>query len=327
MAAGVSILVCSYNGAKRLPKTLEHLALQHVPADILWEVIVVDNASTDDTTGIAKSEWAKYRLPRVGFSVLQELNPGKNNALDKGINNALYDYILICDDDNWLNADYIEKAYRIMQSDDRIGAAGGQGIGVSDVEFPAWFKNDGYAYAVGKQNPVSGDISAKKYLWGAGMIFRKSLYIKAYSKSPSLLSGPQKDLVTRGEDVEFCLRLLILGYTLFYDDSLMYQHYIPQNRLTDNYRKKLMSGFEDEAYILYLYSKMMTITHLNPFRKLMALFSGATRYLITKIYPNKRWSTAYESEGIYLLTGIELGQISIESKRIKNIFLQLTAVS
>ena len=69
--------------------------------------------------------------------------------------------------------DYVEKAYYRMQADDNIGAAGGQGIGVSNVEFPAWFKNDGYAYAVGKQGEASGNVSVKKYLWGAGMIFQK----------------------------------------------------------------------------------------------------------------------------------------------------------
>ena len=324
MAAGVSIVVCTYNGGNRLPKTLAHLALQKIVEDIPWEIIVVDNASTDNSLQIAEEEWIKYPS-KANFRVLSEPNPGKNNALDTGINSTVYDLVLICDDDNWLNEDYVEKAYQRMQSDDKIGAAGGRGIGVSDVEFPGWFEKDGYAFAVGKQAEATGDISGKKYLWGAGMIFRKSLYTKAYSGAPSFLSGPQKDLVTRGEDVEFCLRILILGYTLFYDDSLIYQHFIPQNRLTDDYRKKLLNGYNAETYILNLYSKMMTITRLDPLKKIAALCSGAARYLITKVYPNNKWSAKYESEGIYLLTGIELGQVSVESKRIRNVFRKLTA--
>jgi glycosyltransferase involved in cell wall biosynthesis len=178
MASGVSVLICSYNGASRLSKTLEHLALQKVSADIPWEIILIDNASTDNTSQIAEEEWHKYSS-KTNLRILQEPNAGKNNALDTGINNAIYDLILICDDDNWLNEDYVEKAYYRMQADDNIGAAGGQGIGVSNVEFPAWFKNDGYAYAVGKQGEASGNVSVKKYLWGAGMIFRKSIYIAA----------------------------------------------------------------------------------------------------------------------------------------------------
>jgi GT2 family glycosyltransferase len=45
--AGVSVVVCCHNSASRLPTTLHHLAAQEVPRDLGWEVIVVDNASTD----------------------------------------------------------------------------------------------------------------------------------------------------------------------------------------------------------------------------------------------------------------------------------------
>lgn len=52
--AGVSIVICCYNSASRLPETLQHIAEQEVAANISWEVIVVDNASTDNTQEIAK---------------------------------------------------------------------------------------------------------------------------------------------------------------------------------------------------------------------------------------------------------------------------------
>ncbi len=44
--AGVSVLLCSHNGAARLPGTLAHLRAQAGLADIPWEVVVVDNASS-----------------------------------------------------------------------------------------------------------------------------------------------------------------------------------------------------------------------------------------------------------------------------------------
>ena len=46
---GVSIVICCHNSAKLLPRTLEHLRAQEVDSTIPWEVIVVDNASTDNT--------------------------------------------------------------------------------------------------------------------------------------------------------------------------------------------------------------------------------------------------------------------------------------
>jgi hypothetical protein len=40
MQAGISVLVCSFNGSQRLPETLAHLAAQECPAEIQWELIV-----------------------------------------------------------------------------------------------------------------------------------------------------------------------------------------------------------------------------------------------------------------------------------------------
>ena len=54
---GISIIICCYNSAKRLHETLKHLALQQVSDTIHWEVILVNNNSTDATTQIALEIW------------------------------------------------------------------------------------------------------------------------------------------------------------------------------------------------------------------------------------------------------------------------------
>jgi len=52
---GVSVIICCYNSVKRLPVTLAHLKSQVVFGQIPWEVIVIDNASTDRTAEVAKN--------------------------------------------------------------------------------------------------------------------------------------------------------------------------------------------------------------------------------------------------------------------------------
>ena len=54
---GVSLVIVSYNGRKRLKPTLEHLARQR-KIDFNFEIIVVDNNSTDSTSQKAKELWA-----------------------------------------------------------------------------------------------------------------------------------------------------------------------------------------------------------------------------------------------------------------------------
>src|SRR5690348_8092021 len=73
---GISVVICTYNGAERLPQTLAHLAAQEDTGTIAWEVLVVDNASTDDTAEVARRCWpadapAPLRVvgePRMGLS-------------------------------------------------------------------------------------------------------------------------------------------------------------------------------------------------------------------------------------------------------------------
>ncbi len=55
ISKGVSVVVCCYNSAPRLPETLMHLFAQIVNPDIKWEIIIINNASTDDTLEVAQA--------------------------------------------------------------------------------------------------------------------------------------------------------------------------------------------------------------------------------------------------------------------------------
>lgn len=57
MKYGISVAVCCYNSSGRVPGTLEYLAQQQVSKKIPWEIIVVDNASTDRTSKAARDSW------------------------------------------------------------------------------------------------------------------------------------------------------------------------------------------------------------------------------------------------------------------------------
>jgi glycosyltransferase involved in cell wall biosynthesis len=61
--SGVSIIICAYNASKRIVPTLQHLQNQQFNKPISWEVIVVDNASDDNTSEIAVRYGIKIPLP------------------------------------------------------------------------------------------------------------------------------------------------------------------------------------------------------------------------------------------------------------------------
>ena len=93
-AIGISIIICCYNSAARLPETIKHLAIQCVPQGILWEVIIVNNASTDDTKLVANAEWAKYNTSAWGFKIVDEQEAGLSFAREKGIRASKFNYII-----------------------------------------------------------------------------------------------------------------------------------------------------------------------------------------------------------------------------------------
>lgn len=246
---GISVIVCCYNSALRLPNTIKHLALQQLSDTILWEVIVVNNASSDNTKEVSFFEWSKYSV-KAEFKVVYEKLPGIINARRRGINSSKYEYIVFCDDDNWLKCNYLQTAYNLLELLPRAGVIGGQGEVVTNCVLPEWWNTWKNGYGVGSQANQSGDITERGYIWGAGLISRKSILDQVFNpRYPFLLTGRKGDLITSGDDSEICSRVILLGWRLYYFENLHFFHYISKERLTYEYKEKLNSGFESMNYI------------------------------------------------------------------------------
>ena len=86
---GVSIVVCCYNSAARLPQTLRYLSRQIFQREFPWEVIVVDNASTDGTASVAKLEWARYNT-NGSLKVVTENIKGLSAARERGVRESTF---------------------------------------------------------------------------------------------------------------------------------------------------------------------------------------------------------------------------------------------
>ena len=186
---GISVIVCCYNSAKRLPETLKYLLAQRV-SGFDWEIIVVDNASTDSTSALSADILSKA-LATEKFKIIYEANPGLINARKKDISAAQFDYLLFCDDDNWLSDDYLQTSMETMEQNPRMAILGGMGEPVFEGEKPAWFNEFGVNFAVGDQAPGrKNDLTQVEAVYGAGFIMRKSIFkLLEDLEVPALLSG------------------------------------------------------------------------------------------------------------------------------------------
>ena len=224
---GVSVIICCYNSAIRLPETLKHLALQNANAELNWEIIIVDNASSDDTSLVARKEWGKYRQQSIDFKVVDQPIVGLSNAREKGIMSAKYEYVLFCDDDNWLFDNYVETAFNIMSQDSSIGVLGGCGLYEPELPVnPEIASHTGY-YVNGKQTWAETD----HWVYGAGATYRKSVYMDLKNKGwQQLTSDRIGDKLSSGGDVEICFMIYLSGYKILADERLLFKHFVPSKR-------------------------------------------------------------------------------------------------
>lgn len=258
--SGISILVCCYNSSGRLPQTLRHLALQEVPHDLNWEIIVINNASTDNTFAIANAEWQQYGISNVGFKVLNEDKPGKVFALKTGITNAAYSYVLICDDDNWLFPDYIAKAYSIMQTDDKIGALGGCGIFEPELPFNIELADLTGYFVNGPQTWAE----SQHWVYGAGSIYKKAVIVDLFNKGWEQITPGRtgKDSLC-GEDVEMCLAIHLSGYKIIANDELKFKHFAPLARQNIGYIKNISYWLGYSEFLLDSYFRVISTDQRN----------------------------------------------------------------
>lgn len=260
--SGVSIVLCCYNGADRLERTLAHLLKQEIDG-FDWEIIVVDNASVDNTFAVAESVLERGL---VKYKVISEAKPGLSNARRTGIENAKYNYIIFCDDDNWLCSDYVAKVFQIMEADSSIGAVGGQGTPNSEVEIPNWFYTFAYVYATGVQAIESGDISQRGFVWGAGLGIRTKILKQVFSAGiNSELTGRNGSQLSSGDDTEISFWVLASGHKLWYSEDLKFTHFIPKNRLTIPYLEGLLEGFHAANPVVMRYSYFLKARKMSAF--------------------------------------------------------------
>lgn len=286
----ISVIICCYNSASRLPQTLRHLSKQKSrPGIASWEIIIVDNGSSDNTEEAAYQIWRELG-GEADLRVVKEPCPGVINARKKGVSEAKHEYLLFCDDDNWLDKNYLQQAVEIMAGNDDIGALGGQSEAVSDTDFPEWFEKCKMDYAVGRQGERSGDVSTRKHLWGAGLTTRKSLMEKVFDPAfPILLSGRQGKSLTAGDDSEICARLLLMTRQLHYSEALFFKHYIPSERLTNQYRERQREGFHQSYKVLPQYFNMLENMKLPRWQWLKRFSISLLKSLITRREIEWQW--------------------------------------
>lgn len=309
---GISVIICCHNSSSRLPETLRHLAKQKLAGSLSWEVLVIDNGSTDNTSLVAQQEWANYKLP-VSIKIIREDKPGLSAARERGIKESGFEYLVFCDDDNWLQQDYVQNAWSVLNANPSIAAIGGTNYAVFEHNPPPdWFSYFAHGYAVGHQG--SGELEileGDKYIVGAGMSFRKSAYTTVKEKGFNFyLTDRIGKKVVGGGDVELCYLFKLAGFKIAFSNKLSLQHYMPAGRITKKYlvnmwRQYPQSFLVFEGYRYFLGSNAASRTTLSQYwkktalKRLMQKLTLSPKYLYLRLKGFIIFSLTYETAIAY----------------------------
>jgi glycosyltransferase involved in cell wall biosynthesis len=212
---------------------VRHIAHQAVPRYVPWEFVLIDNGSTDGSADVARSVWTSLE-PSGDFRVVNEPVLGLSHARARGFAAAKYEFVIMCDDDNWIADNYLATAYEIMIGNPRIAALGGLGKLVFETEPPEWIKYT-RIFAAGEQAERSGKVKQNR-IYGAGCVIRRSAYFRLKELGfRSFLIDRKGTELSSGGDHELCYALSIMGYDIWYDERLRFFHFITKDRLTWQY--------------------------------------------------------------------------------------------
>jgi glucosyl-dolichyl phosphate glucuronosyltransferase len=234
----VSVIITTHNRASALQQTLEVLGKLRVAKGWQIELIVVDNASSDDTAAVVRN--AKFNNLKAVY--LYEPTKGKSNALNSAFRRAGGEIFLLTDDDVSVAEDWVEQmiaAFEQEQADAVVGK-----IVLAENLLRPWLRPVQRWWLAAPPDQVND----APELIGANMGFRRSVLERVCAFDPELGPGA----LGLGEEALFGKQLVEAGFTIKYAPKAVAVHRPDVSRLRrcdwiETARKKA----REDAYIRY----------------------------------------------------------------------------
>ena len=280
----ISVIICTYNRDKFIGEALNCLAKQTLPAGN-FEIIVVDNRSTDNTASIAKKFIADH--PELQARYVMEPNKGLSFARNRGIQEARASIVTYIDDDAEVTPHFLESIVSFLQANSSVVGVGGKVIPkYSESGEPKWISKylNGF---VGRMDfgdrPKQFD-SKMKYPTGCNMTYTKEILQKA--------GGFNNELTFRSDDKYIFHQVTRFSDKIYYVPSAMLYHNIDNDRLSfPNFKKLfLKSGNEEKIRVR---SEMGTAGIVKKFFELIFKTTAATVIYILYIIKGQELKGRY----------------------------------
>ena len=304
----ITIVVATHNRAAMLRKTLESLINQVTEGKFSYEVLVIDDGSTDDTAGVVREVAGEARSLAVSY--VYKSAGGEGDARNRGVAEARGEWIAFCDDDQWAEPRWLAELY---------AAARESGVDIVDgpvvLDLP-----ESSARTLGPKSrrvlgekflgPEPGPYTSKETMGAGSVLIRKSLFTAV---------GGFDITFRQGVDTDFFYRAEQGGFSAWYCPRAIMHHVIPEARVQPVYLKGscLRTGVAT-ARIQWKYEGALRLTLFNLWRvgvtmgrdvPLVAIAAlGRDRQLLLDSYCSVWFSLGFIRGSLFLLFPKIFGQ-------------------
>ncbi|MEO7412960.1 MAG: glycosyltransferase [Opitutaceae bacterium] len=223
----VTVAILTYNRAEFLRQTLAGIRQQQFPRDH-YEVLVVDNNSTDDTRAIVESFAIERPAPRHVFEPRQGLDHARNRAIKE----ARGEILVFADDDILVKPDWLAQLVVPLMADHQrqIGVLGGEVIPVFPDGLPPWvaewhaplaFRSDTGPLDV-RHSPMGANLAVPRWVFE-----QLGPFSTALDRNGKNLFG--------GGDAELIRRVREAGLEVWFSPGAAVKHQMPASRTTFSY--------------------------------------------------------------------------------------------
>ena len=256
----ISIAVCTYNRSDVLSNCLESLSNQSASTE-LFEVLIIDNNSTDDTKKIAENFCAKH----VNFRYIFEEKQGLSQARNRAIAEAQGKYLAYIDDDAIADKDWVKNILAVIKTDSSMVAFGGPIYPWYNKEKPKWFKDEFVTYSYWEQHFQLTEKNCPFGLCGSNMIFKKEILNKYNCFSAEY--GMNGDKIAFGEESLLFNKMLKNKENIQYFPEIFVYHLVSDKSysLKEAFKRSIQNG---KAIAQIRGSKPLSIDFIKKFSML-----------------------------------------------------------
>lgn len=277
----ISILFASHNGAETLPRMLASFERQTYPGD-MFEIVAVDNASTDDTRAILEQFQGRLNLTPVACPTR-----GKNHALNAGLAHVRGDLVVLTDDDIIAAPDWLAQIASGADAFPDVDIFGGTIHPDWPFEPPKWILDTvplGMTYAITDDELPEGEVPPDA-VFGPNMMVRARVFEAGHRFNVEV--GPAAGNYIMGSETEFVRRLHVAGHRCAHLPHAVVQHIVRPRQLERDWllNRSLRSGRAHYAF------------HNAHHRESFACIMGIPRWMWISALRNGAMATAHSLLG------------------------------